>query len=88
MRSSSGEVFAGSVDAPRRDQATRASRWAWVVFDPPLRDPRTMRATEFHVSCKICGRELGRLGTQWTHSTWRGGAGATRATTLPSSPRP
>jgi hypothetical protein len=58
MRSSSGDVFAGPVDAPAG--ARRASRWAWVAFDPPLRDPRTMSAAEFHVSCRVCGRELGR----------------------------
>lgn len=70
MRSSGNGTLAltgaSSVGAPR------LRRWKWVVFDPPLRDPVALSATQFEVSCRVCGTVLGRaedpvaaLGLAW-----------------------
>ena len=58
MKQPGSDTLADSFAAPA--VSGLASRWRWVGFEPPLRDPRTMKAAVFHVFCKVCGSELGR----------------------------
>ena len=57
MRLSGDGTLTNPLAAPAG--ARLGSRWGWVLFDPPLRDPRALSATEFQISCRVCGSVLG-----------------------------